>query len=110
MAASVGRPAQRGSLFRSKLRGTPAPRAGVPYPAGNPACRVSTSLHGETPTNATPGVTSAIVVIPPRAELAWYGGTVQFVSGMSTAKATLEMRRTARTTRPSLFGEDFMRP
>src|SRR3989442_15977022 len=98
MAASVGRPAQRGSLFRSKLRGTPAPRAGVPYPAGNPACRVSTSLHGETPTNATPGVTSAIVVIPPRAELAWYGGAGPVVGGGSAGEGAPEMRRKARTT------------
>src|SRR6266508_3770830 len=47
--ALAGIPGQRGSEFRSKFRGTPAPSAGGPNPAGKAACRVSTSRQGVMP-------------------------------------------------------------
>src|SRR5512147_863251 len=52
---------------RVKLRGTPPLSAGVPYPAGKPAWRVSTIRQGERPMKGRGLVTPPIVEIPPLA-------------------------------------------
>src|SRR6266487_2242491 len=67
-AARGGRLAVRGGMphfpVRVKFRGTPAVSAGGPYPAGNPAWRVSAIRQGSTPMKGRGLVTAPIVVSP----------------------------------------------